>query len=658
MSNPREPSLMVWLANRFRCMSVAELGHRIKHACLSRWVKRSMLAAPAAMLANPVRTSGAGFLRPAGIVAEPYLAEAQAILDGDVLLFASGRFHVDSPPQWNQSPRADMEAPPGVAPRRFRTLRKSGADIKPVWELNRHLHWVRLAQAHVLSAEPRYLRGVAQQIGSWLDQCPPLQEPNWSSSLELAIRLVNWSVVWEMQGGWDGALFKSAEGQQLRSRWLESIYRHCQFISQNLSRHSSANNHLIGELMGLYVGARTWPCWDRSGAWAVQAKAELEREAVLQHYADGVNREQAIAYQAFTCECLTIAGVYGRRTADPFSDGYWHILQRAFRFLRSVKDAGGHFPMVGDADDGAVLRLEPRQGYGRAAKLLAVGDALFGEHPLQRWSDTAKWLLGDSGSRFPARVDESLTDWRFPDGGYFLFGSNFGEAGEIKGMVDCGPLGYLGIAAHGHADALAIVLSIAGEECLVDPGTFSYWSDYQWRDYFRGTAAHNTVRVDGMDQSVGGGRFMWTRKAQVSVERAPSSPASFDFAGSHDGYRRLRDPVRHTRKVAYDDAAKCLLVKDDILGKSIHTVEQFWHFAPNIQVRLIGDGVVARGRRFELRMKFSRNDLDLELIRGSEDPPLGWFSRSYGSKEPATVLRVRTTSSAVSIEARLAIKVF
>jgi hypothetical protein len=127
--------------------------------------------------------------------------------------------------------------------------------------------------------------------------------------------------------------------------------------------------------------------------------------------------------------------------------------------------------------------------------------------------------------------------------------------------------------------------------------------------------------------------------------------------GSHDGYMRLRDPVRHVRSITYDDSKTSLLVRDDVLGKSKHEIEQFWHFAPNIRVQLSGDEVVASGNRFQVRMRFSRSDLNLELIRGDEDLPLGWYSRGYGLKEATTVLRVRAASNAVSIEARFAIEV-
>jgi hypothetical protein len=512
---------------------------------------------------------------------------------------------------------------------------------------------VRLAQAWALTGEARWTDALAGQLASWFEQCPPMMGPNWTSSLELGIRLINWSLVWQLCGGENGPLFAGEAGERLRADWLSSIHAHCRSIARHLSRHSSANNHLIGELAGLYVAAVTWPCWRASAGWREQARRELETQAQAQFSRDGVNREQAFAYHTFAAEFLFFAGLLGQASGEPFSRGYWATLQRALRFLRSVMDVAGHVPMVGDADDGAVFRLDARGG-GRAAQLLALGDAVVNggahAHP------GARWLLHAlPGPRPETGLHELETGWTFPDGGYLLFGSNFGTAREIKGMLDCGPLGYLGIAAHGHADALALTLSVAGEECLVDPGTWSYWQGQKWRDYFRGTSAHNTVRIDGMDQSVSGGRFMWLKKASAAIERMPQSPQDFDFRGSHDGYQRLADPVRHVRSVRFDAATGSLVVRDEVSARRPHAVELFWHFAPELNVRLTSAGLSVRGKAFTLQMQVVGIDLKLELVRGSENPPLGWCSRSYESKEPCDVLRITTVSSAVPVECRFTI---
>jgi hypothetical protein len=656
-----------WLVNRLRCMSVAEVGYRIQQAAAKGMAKRvRSRAAPPLPRARTFAVAGAPTLSPEE--RDALLADADSICAGHVVLFANRRFDVGMPPVWNRDPETGVTGPAIFAGDIAVTNREQVGDIKHTWELNRHLHLVRLAQAWSVTGDVAWLHALHRQLRSWLDQCPPLVGPNWTSSLELGVRLINWGLVWQLIGGEASGLFAGEDGQRLRADWLDSIHAHCSAIARHLSRHSSANNHLIGELAGLYVGASVWPCWKSSGAWLEQARRELEHEAQAQFSRDGVNREQAFAYHIFSSEFLFVAGLVGQACSQPgsqprsqpFSRAYWTSLQRALRFLRSVRDVGGNVPMVGDADDGIVFRLDA-PGSDRAGQLLALGDAVLRrsdgrnepQHPGVRWL-----LHALPGKRPEADPHESDTGWAFPDGGYLLFGAHFGEAQEIKGMVDCGPLGYLGIAAHGHADALALTLSVGGEECLVDPGTYSYWQEPKWRDYFRGTSAHNTVRIDGFDQSVSGGRFMWLKKARASIEHMPLSPHEFEFRGAHDGYQRLADPVRHMRSVRFDAASSTLVVRDEIAARKQHQVELFWHFAPGLNVRLNSSGLHVRGKRFALQMHAHGADLSLELARANENPPLGWYSRCYESKQPCDVLKITTVSSAVPVECRFTITFF
>ena len=653
---------MVQLVNRLRCMSVAEMGYRVQQATAirlgrstaSRMQLAQSRAAPPSVPALTLGVRGAPELDPSEV--DALLLDAERICAGHVVLFADGRFDVGVPTAWNRDPDTGVTAPTVYRGDIAITDRELVGDIKHVWELNRHLHLVRLAQAWALTRDARWMDALGQNLRSWLEQCPPLTGPNWTSSMELGIRLINWSLIWQLIGGERSALFEGDAGQRLRADWLGSIHAHCRTIARHLSRHSSANNHLIGELAGLYMGAVTWPCWKASRDWQTLARNELEIQAQAQFSRDGVHREQAFGYHLFVCEFLFVAGLLaqtGGHGLQPFSRAYWGSLQRAVRFLRSVRDAGGNVPAVGDADDGCAFRLDA-SGMDRAAQLLALGETVFGgqadSHPGVRW--LLHTLPGGRPDCDPYEADSA---WAFPDGGYLLLGNHFGEADEIKGLLDCGPLGYLGTAAHGHADALALALSVAGEPCLVDPGTYSYGQDDKWRDYFRGTSSHNTVRIDGADQSVPGGRFMWLRKAVASIERMPASPHEFDFRGSHDGYARLADPVRHVRSVRFESASNTLTVRDEVSGKKPHKVELFWHFAPGLDVRLTSNGLAVRGRRFVLQMQASGEDLHLELVKGAENPPLGWYSATYQTKVPCDILRISTVSSAVPVECRFSI---
>jgi uncharacterized heparinase superfamily protein len=227
----------------------------------------------------------------------------------------------------------------------------------------------------------------------------------------------------------------------------------------------------------------------------------------------------------------------------------------------------------------------------------------------------------------------------FKDGGYYVLGTDFETQNEIRLVVDCGPLGYLSIAAHGHADALAFTLSAAGREFLVDPGTFAYHTEKKWRDYFRSTAAHNTAVIDGVDQSTIGGNFMWLQKASAHCETWQSSADEDRFAGWHDGYTRLDDPVVHRRELLLDKRARRLYVNDTLDCRGRHSVSLHWHFSEHCDVQAQTDTVIASTGGARIVMKLPAANGTLELVRGDVRPRGGWISRRFDVKaETATVI--------------------
>ena len=238
-------------------------------------------------------------------------------------------------------------------------------------------------------------------------------------------------------------------------------------------------------------------------------------------------------------------------------------------FLASIMDVQGNVPMIGDADDGYVTRLCPDKKFCPYKSLLATGGLLFGRPEyLQKAGavdDKTQWLLGLDYSREGGASGAKVSLNRsYATGGYYILGGDFDTELEVKCIVDVGPLGYLGIAAHGHADALSMVLSVAGYEILVDPGTYAYHTQKVWRDYFRGTLAHNTVRIDSTDQSESGGNFMWIHKAEAVCEIWESSGEKQRLLASHNGYHRLSDPVTHRREIEYNADLRRFRVTDYI----------------------------------------------------------------------------------------------
>jgi uncharacterized heparinase superfamily protein len=197
----------------------------------------------------------------------------------------------------------------------------------------------------------------------------------------------------------------------------------------------------------------------------------------------------------------------------------------------------------------------------------------------------------------------------------------------------------LSIAAHGHADALAFTLSIAGEEMLIDPGTYAYHTQKAWRNYFRSTAAHNTLRVDGKNQSEIGGNFMWLRKAQACLIKHDVCDNVQVFEGEHDGYRCLDDPVVHQRRIEFDTQAMRVIVTDKLTCIGEHFVDLHWHFGECCEVSEVAQSLLIKSQFVILQMTCSHDNWSLALLRGSEQPIAGWISRSFDVKSPITTAR-------------------
>ena len=625
-------------------MTAAEIGHRVVKAAATqaeRWglVRCDVPAPDLAKVASPWIHADAR-VNPA-----PVLLAADRILEGRYDVFALEDVELGSPPRWNRDPKTGIEAPLDFGKQLdYRDPTRVG-DCKYLWEPNRHLHLVTLAQAYALTAQPRYAQALREHLDSWFTACPFRMGVNWSSSLEAALRLINWSAAWQLIGGVHSRLFKGEEGAAFRQRWLVSVYQHAEFISGHLSLHSSANNHLIGEVCGLYMAGVAWPHWPRAAHWRARGKEILEREALLQNAPDGVNREQAVSYQQWELDLLLIPMLAGRANGDNFAPSYAARIEAMLVYVASIMDAGGNLPMFGDADDGYVVRLDPRPGFCRFRSLLATGAVLFGRGAFKAKAggldDKTRWLLGAQADSAFEAVDTSASCLpirrEFPDGGYYILGTDFETPAEIRLVADAGPIGYREIAAHGHADALSFTLSVGGCEFIVDPGTFAYHTEADWRSYFRGTAAHNTVRIDGQDQSQQGGNFMWLRKARAGCSVWSTDAHADQFEGWHDGYASLADPVMHRRRIQLDKPTRRIVIEDTLEMKEGHDVELFFHCAEDCEVRRDPRALMlSRGGR-TLTMWLPEGG-DVHVVRGSEQPIAGWVSRAFDRKEPSPTI--------------------
>ncbi len=271
--NASSPSQKVtWYWNRLRCMSWREINYRLRNVVISRIQQQGMLTAGEVPCADFTRDGINWLPLDECSFKSDYCKAADQVIRGNLTVFVLDDLFIGYPPEWNRNPLSGHLAPLTFG--KSLDYRNEGivGDIKYLWEPSRHLHIVTLAQAYWVSSDKKYLHALKTQVLSWIDQCPYMKGPHWTSSLELGIRLINWSIAWQIIGGADSKIFEGEEGVSFRQRWLTSIYQHMHFINGFYSGFSSGNNHLIGEAAGLFMATLTWPYWSESQRWNKKAK--------------------------------------------------------------------------------------------------------------------------------------------------------------------------------------------------------------------------------------------------------------------------------------------------------------------------------------------------------------------------------------------------
>lgn len=459
-------------------------------------------------------------------------------------------------------------------------------DHKVIWELNRHQHLVVLAQDWLLHRDQDSLNELVMQLESWLEQNPFQRGINWASALEVAFRTLSWLWVLHLAG--------AALPVRLRRLVALALYRHGCHLEHNLSYYFSPNTHLLGEAIALHALGALIPQMPDAGRWRETGASVVAAQMDNQVHPDGSHFEHSTYYHVYALDMF----LFHALLTTP-SQEYREKLCRMAHYLEVVLGPARSLPCFGDDDGGRFFHPFGRHAeYGRATMatcaLFLKRNWCFDEVDL---APQAAWWLGVCKGH---GRDTGSSPQRFPDCGMTVI-----CRGATQVLVDTGPFGW-GSAGHSHSDTLSLVVRRGSEEILIDPGTYTYVGDAGLRDFFRGSAAHSTIRINGLDQAKPRGPFAWDAKPRVRLcgSGADWVEAECDYNG-----------FTHHRRVILP-SPDLLLVFDEVRGPAgDHDVDQFWQLGSEESVRR----VIAPGAE--------RID--------------GWRSPAFGRKEKIPVLRVR-----------------
>lgn len=389
---------------------------------------------------------------------------------------------------------------------------------------------------------------------SWMRENVVMNGDGWHP-YPLSLRIVNWS----------RALDFFALDADFAAELARSIYGQTRFLFDNLE-HDVRGNHLLKNIRALIWSGVMFE-GDEARRWLDEGMRLLRIEVDEQVLADGGHFERVPAYHVVVLRDLTETAEWLRKNRECPA---WldDAIARMNQFLETITGPGGRLPLLKDTTFDAV-----------------------GSGPLAVSRPTVNGQLPTPSSGYAVIRDERI----------FL-------------IADVGEPCPSYLPAHAHADMFSFELTVGGAPLIVDSGVYEY-AEGQWRDWFRSTAAHNTVEIAGTNQSEVWGSFRVARRAKPRNVRFTRTDDGWLIEGEHDGYLRLHPPVIHRRAIRYV-SYKAVIVTDDILGEGETEAASYLHLHP------------------EATLKNFTSSVPVEETEG-------WYSERFGEKRRNRVLVMR-----------------
>jgi hypothetical protein len=446
---------------------------------------------------------------------------------------------------------------------------------------------------------------------------------------ECAFRVLAWCF------GLFGMLDAPATTAERVARLVEMLAAHADRIEGTIEYSvSQKNNHAIIEGVALWTLGVMFPLLSASSRWGVKGEELIEREGQQQIYGDGAYVQHSLNYHRLVLQGLSWALVLGDSMSRPFSPELWHQFTMATRFLYQLTDeTSGGAPNYGSNDGARLFRLDAC-GFEDYRPTLALAYWLTEKRracPPGLWDEPLFWMCGIGP--FSASPRRPRLTCIGTESGYFTLRGKESWAATRCCTYEDRPA---------QADMLHVDLWWRGMNIVADPGTYSYNSPPPWDNSLSRTAAHNTVTVDGLDQMERGSRFTWfhwNTGEMIHYNEVADQRITL-WEGRQNGYAR-RLGITHRRAILMIDDRLWVIV-DDLVGAGVHRLSSHWLFPKAEVVENAADWLRLRFPVGLCKVRFATfpkssatTSMPLQIMRGSPDSTLGWFSPRYLQKEEA-----------------------
>jgi hypothetical protein len=503
------------------------------------------------------------------------------------------------------------------------TIHPRFKDIKDVWEPARFSWAIILGKAYYLSGSEKYARTFWQYFEEFKAANPINRGLNWTSAQEVALRMI--------------ALIISAH---LLKNSKESTAERIKSLSTYVAEHASRipptlcyakaqnNNHLLSEAVGLYTAAFFLPNHPKAAYWREKGLRWFEQAVETQIAADGTYIQYSTNYHRLMLMLCLWMQLLLEKAHLIFKDEILNKVASATRWLAArLDETSGQVPNLGHNDGSNILPFS-NAGHMDYRPIVQAASRTFLAKPALKsgqWDDLCLWL------EIPVPMKSRVKEQKDLSSNYLILGSRENWAAIQAENFSARPA---------HADQLHVDLWYKGVNIARDAGTYRYNAPPPWENSLAATCVHNTVTVNDADQMTRAGKFLWLDWAQAQVEEHSANK----ITAVHSGYRKLgilhRRTLRKLDKTGWEITDELLPTQQPApeIKAALNWLIPDWPYQINAkQIELQSPlGPV----HLEFTCTAENNPIDIfrggeSLLTKEKAPRLGWYSPTYGVKQPA-----------------------
>ncbi|QNM87034.1 alginate lyase family protein [Polaribacter pectinis] len=496
-------------------------------------------------------------------------------------------------------------------------LSSEAGDIKYVWEKARFsfLYDVIRYDYHYNDDQSKYVFG---EIEDFINNNPINQGPNYKCSQEISLRVLNWTFV----------LYYYKDSENLTDVLFDKIMHHIfwqihhVFHNIHFSRITVRNNHAITETLMLYLSEKLFPFFPDVKKWSKKGKKWFEQEIAYQIYEDGTFLQFSMNYHRVVIQLLTWGIQLAKINEDKFKDVVYNRAQKSLDFLDACSDSiTGKLPNYG-SNDGALFFKLTNDDYRVYTSQLEDLRAVLNEYTFNK-SKSNLWYGVNPNQKEKQKQPEVNV---FKKGGYYII-----QEGATKTFIRCGAYKDRPF----QSDNLHLDIWANGVNYLRDSGSYKYNTTLENINYFTGVEGHNTIGIEGYNQMLKGGRFIWYYWINKVKANLVKDQNTFKFEGSINAFKQLTRNIIHVRKINKTISKNTWKIIDSVNNKGSRKIYQYWHLNPD----------------YLNEIEIVTKDCDGNILKPKIEEK--WFSGYYGIKEKAIRLTFVTEKNTFNTTIRI-----